>query len=172
VDLVRKSLPYPPLYHLETDASLNPKRTEKGTDGKLLAFAGGGIVLRDPILSLLETRSLPLGLLPSPTHAEYAALLAGVKVAREHRVEHLRIRNDNISLVRRLTGEPEGVAGDLLQTVQEIGALQAEFQTFDLRWAPSTHTIRRRDGALSADHLARVAAGLGPRTVHRAGRHR
>jgi ribonuclease HI len=155
-----------------SDASLNQRRSERSLSGVLLSFAGGGIVLRDPRLTVLESLSVALGLVPSPTHAEYVALLAGLSVARAHRVEHLRIRNDNISLVRRLTGEPEGVAEDLLQTVQEIGALQAEFQTFDLRWAPSTHTIRRRDGALSADHLARVAAGLGLRTVHRGGRHR
>jgi ribonuclease HI len=157
----------PPPYHLETDASLNPRIAEGDPAGRVLCFAGAGIVLRDPQLTVVETRSVTLGLVPSPTHAEYAALLAGLKVAREHRVQHLRIRNDNISLVRRLTGEPEGVAEDLLQTLEEIGELRSEFLTFDLRWAPSSHVTRRKDEVFSADHLARTAAGLGSRTVRR-----
>jgi ribonuclease HI len=172
VDLVRAVQPQPLLHHLETDASLNQRRTEKGPGGRLLALAGAGIVLRGPTLSVIDSRSLPIGFVPSPTHAEFAALLAGLKIAREHRVEHLRIRNDNMSLVRRLTGEPEGVAEDLAQIAEEIGLLQAEFQTFDLRWAPSTHSVRRKDDAFSADHLARQAAGLTARRTHRAGRGR
>lgn len=151
-------------FHLETDASLNPRRSEKNPEGVLVSFAGAGIVLRDPELFVLESRSVPLGLVPSPTHAEYAALLAGLKVAREHRVEHLRIRNDNISLVRRLTGEPEGLADGLLQTEKELAELRSQFHTFDLRWALSTHSVRRTDAAFSADYLARQAAGLLPRS--------
>jgi ribonuclease HI len=167
VDLTRVVQPQPLLHHLETDASLNQRRTEKGPDGRLLAFAGGGVVLRDPALSLLDSRSLALGFVPSPTHAEYAALLAGLRIARAHRIEHLRIRSDNISLVRRITGQPEGMAEDLVPVAEEISALQAEFHTFDLRWAPSTHNTRRKDDVFSADHLARIAAGLGPRTARR-----
>lgn len=110
-----------------------------------------------------------LGFVPSPTHAEYAALLAGLKVAEEHGVEHLRIRNDNVSVVRRLTGEPEGIAEDLLGLVEEIGKLRSQFLTFDLRWSPSTHAVRRRDEAFSADFLARKAAGLLPRPARRFG---
>jgi hypothetical protein len=90
-----------------------------------------------------------------------------LKVAREHRIEHLRIRNDNISLVRRLTREPEGVAEDLIQVVEEICELRSEFVTFDLRWAPSSHAVERRDGQPTADLLARQAIGLGPRPARR-----
>jgi ribonuclease HI len=146
--------------------------TEGDPEGRVLCFAGAGIVLRDPTLAVLDSRSVALGLVLSPTHAEYAALLAGLKVARGHRVEHLRIRNDNISLVRRLTGQPEGVAEALLRIVEEIGELRSEFLTFDLRWAPSTHSSHRRDGTFSADHLARVAAGLTLRRSHRGRRMR
>jgi ribonuclease HI len=154
-------------YHLETDASLDPRRTERNTDGRLLSFAGAGIVVRDPTLALLDARSIALGFVPSPTHAEYGALLAGLKVVREHRIGHLRIRNDNLSLVRHLTGETEGIAEDLHMTMKEIGELRSEFLTFDLRWAPSTHIVRRKDNAFSADYLARMAGGLWPREVRR-----
>jgi ribonuclease HI len=160
----------PQPFHLETDASLNPRKTERDPGGRLLSFAGAGIVLRDLTLAVLDSRSVALGFVPSPTHAEYAALLVGLKVAREHRIERLRIRNDNISLVRHLTGEPEGVAEDLVQTVKEIGRLRSEFLTFDLRWTPSTHAIRRKDEVYSADFLARTAAGLGKRSTRRSGR--
>jgi len=162
------TLPLP--FHLETDASLNPRRTERASEGRLLTFAGGGVVVRDPALNLLDARSIALGFVPSPTHAEYAALLAGLRVAREHRVENLRIQNDNASLVRHLTGEHEGLADDLTRTVEEIAVLRSEFQTFDLRWAPSTHAMRRKDDVLSADYLARTAAGLGKRVTRRGDR--
>jgi ribonuclease HI len=127
-------------------------------------------VVRDPDLILLDSRSVALGFLPSPTHAEYEALLAGLRVAREYQVENLRVRNDNVSIVRHLTGEPEGIADDLIRTVEEIDVLRSEFRTFDLRWAPSTHAIRRKDDVLSADFLARAAAGLGKRSTRRGGR--
>ena len=39
--------------------------------------------------------------------------------------------------------------------------------TFDLRWAPSSHAVRRSDGQPTADLLARQAIGLGPRTASR-----
>jgi ribonuclease HI len=156
------------VHHLETDASVlvarPPGRRPGGPKGPV---AGGGIVLRGPDLEVVETRSLLLGPIESPTHAEYAALLAGLKVARQRGVEHLRIRNDNTSLVRHLTGQPEGVADDLLPVVQEIGELRTQFLTFDLRWAASSHAALRRDGLPTADLLARQAIGLGPRLVRR-----
>jgi ribonuclease HI len=157
-------------YHLETDASLNARRTKRSAEGRLLSFAGAGVVIRDPNLVLLDSRSVALGFVPSPTHAEYAALLVGMKIARESNIEYLRIRNDNISLVRHLTNEHEGVADDILQTAMEIDLLKSEFQAFDLRWAPSTHAIRRKDDVYSADFLARIAAGLGKRSTRRGGR--
>jgi ribonuclease HI len=118
-------------------------------------------------MQVIETRSLALGPIESSTHAEYAALMAGLTVAREHGVKHLRIRNDNSSLVRHLTGQPEGVAQDLMPLVQEIGELQTQFLTFDLRWAASSHAAQRSDGQPTADLLARQAIGLGLRPYRR-----
>ena len=156
------------VYHLETDASVvvagPPGRRPVGLTGPI---AGGGVVLRNPGLDVIETRSIVLGPVGSPTHAEYAALLAGLRVARERGVEHLRIRNDNISLVRHLTGQQEGVAKDLEPTVREIAELRSTFLIFDLRWAPSSHAVERRDGQPTADLLARHAIGLGPRATRR-----
>lgn len=155
-------------WHLETDASVLLARPPgRGPAGPRSPIAGRGIVLRDPSLKVVETRSIGLGATASPTHAEYATLLAGLRMAREHGVEHVRIRTDNFSLVRHLTGQPEGVAEDLKTTVREIAELRSQFLTFDLPWAPSSHAATRRDGQPTAALLARQAPGLGPRPARR-----
>lgn len=147
-------------HHLETDASLNPQKTEKRPQGGFLSFAGGGIVLRGPDLTLVASRSIPLGLVPSATYAEYSALVAGLELATALKIEHLRIRNDNLSLVRYLNGETGVAAGETARLAERVRELRTRFATFDLRWAPSTHSVRRRDDVFSADYLARKAAGL------------
>lgn len=129
------------------------------------AIAGGGIVLRGPDLELGALRSLHLGPVSSPTHAEYATLLEGLKLAGEHSVEHLRIRSDNLSLVRHLNGETRLHPVWAESLAPAILTVRPEFRTFDLRSAPSSHAVQRRDGQPTADLLARQAIGLGARPV-------
>ena len=164
-----KSTPHrEPPWNLETDASVLVARPPgRGQGGPAVPIAGGGIVLRDPSLKVVEARSIVLGATESPTHAEYAALLAGLRIAHGHGVEHLRIRNDNLSLVRNLTGRPEWAAKDMEPAFREILELRSRFLTFDLRGAAASHAAERGNGQPTADLLARRAIGLGPRPVRR-----
>ena len=156
------------VYHLETDASVLPA----GPPGRCSAptaapTAGGGIVLRGPDLLLVATRSLLLGVVESPTHAEFVVLLAGLKLAREHGVENIRIRVDNLSLVRDLNGETPLKTAWAGALAEEIRQVRAEFRVVDIRWAPSSHATERKDGVPTSDLLARQAIGLGPRQARR-----
>jgi len=150
--------------HLETDASLNPTRTRIGDDGAAVTFAGGGIVVRGPDLSVVATYSVGLGYVGGAHEAEFRVLLRGMEIARrKHGATALRVRTDCLPLVRAFHGEivlRSPVAATLL------GRLRAErdrFARFDLRWARSSHSLERADGAPTADALARKAAGLGSR---------
>ncbi len=151
------------LYHLETDASLNPT-VRKVVDGIELRRAGGGIVLRNPTMRPVGKYSVALGFLPSPTHAEAATLLRGMKVARQrHGVRDLRARTDSSSLVEIVNarGKPHDPALRVL--LEQIAEERAKLGSFDLRWSRSYHGRERQAGVPSADALARKAAGLGGR---------
>ena len=146
------------VWHLETDASLNPSRARNG-----LPFAGGGVVLRDPRLQLKLTRGVQLGYFPSATHAEYAALLCGLEIALAEGVRAIFIRTDNRLLVEQYTGTWRVRSAGLAELLAKLRDLAGRFDSFELRWAPSSHRGTRWDGAPTADALARRAAGLGGR---------
>lgn len=145
-------------YHLETDASINPGRRRAG-----LPFAGGGIVLRNPDLELTTARSVVLGYLPSATHAEYAALVHGLEVALGEGARAIRIRTDNWAIVQQYSGTWKARSTGIPELLARVRELAGRFESFDLRWASSSHSLTRADGAPTADSLARQAAGLGRR---------
>lgn len=146
-------------FHLETDASLNPTRIRER-----LVFAGGGIVLRGSDMAPVASYSAKIGYVASATHAEFVTLLRGLAVAqRRHGATGIRARADNLSLVRGVRGELTFHDPTLTEYVLQVRAVAAGLESFDLKWAPSTHRKARADGLPTADALARKAAGLGPR---------
>ncbi len=145
-------------WHLETDASLNPSRARNG-----LPFAGGGVVLRDSHLKLKFARAVELGYFPSATHAEYAALLCGLEIALGEGVRAIFIRTDNRLLVEQYSGAWRARSSGLPDLLARLRDLAGRFDSFELRWGPSSHRKTRPDGAPTADTLARKAAGLGDR---------
>jgi ribonuclease HI len=150
---------------LETDASLKPwDRKKDSATGAEALLAGGGIVLRDPKLRVVETHSVRLGYVSNATRAEYLALLLGLRRAAAIGVERLRVRNDNLSLIRTLNNPSRLSGAEPDSVVSTIRAECARFDSVEFVWARSTHSIWRSDGALSADFLARQALGLGLRS--------
>ena len=152
-------------YHLETDASVNrasPKRD--GENGRPLFRSGGGVVLRDRTMRPFEEHSISLSYLPSVSDAERAALLWGLRRAAKLGIARLRVRNDNLPLIQALNrarNEPNYIAAPQLS---EVVRISTSFESIEFRWARSIHSVRRVDGAHSADFLARRACGLGPRS--------
>ena len=153
--------------HLETDASLNERRTQPAEDGSPLRFAGGGIVLRNIAMRPVRHEAVPLGFVRSATEAECLALLAGIRMARELGASTVRARSDLVHLVEALNGRGTlrslnlGGVGDQLS--EEIRKLRA----FQILWTSSHHGRTRGDGVPSADFLARLAAGLNTRSATR-----
>ena len=112
----------------------------------------------------VEERAVDLGFLPSIYVAERAALLWGLRRARERGVARLRVRNDNLALmqtIQRARNEPTFHAPE---EFAELLATSAAFESVEFRWMRSVHATSRSDGAHSADFLARSACGLGKRS--------
>jgi len=150
--------------HLETDAALNPARTRGEPDGSLLTFAGGGAVVRTEAMLRVATYEIGLGYVGGSHEAEALALLRGMEVARErHDATALRVRTDNLPLVRALAGEIAPTAPRFIAALDRIRTERARFERVDVRWARGFHGPTRPDGLPSADILARKAAGLDPR---------
>ena len=145
-------------WHLETDASVNPARTRGGSP-----FAGGGIVLRDPHLRVKIARPVELGYFPSATHAEYAALLCGLEIALSEGARAIFVRTDNRAVAEHYSGAWKARSPGVPEQLARLRDLAARFDSFELKWAPSSHRTTRTDGAPTADSLARKAAGLGGR---------
>jgi Reverse transcriptase-like len=162
---VNHSAPQPGRYHLETDASLKPweRRLDPET-ARPTYLAGGGVVLRDPDMRPLEQHSVALGYLSTIWEAECAALLWGLRRALELKIGHLRVRNDDLSLIRRLDGSHPRETRISAEIVSKIIETSREFVSVEYRWNRSVHVIERGDGAHSADYLARRACGLGLRS--------
>ncbi len=153
-------------HHLETDASLNLKKTKTGDDGRPLWLAGGGIVVRSPEMKPLGWDSIPLGYVRSAEHAEGLALLEGMRQAREKfGATELRARSDNYVLVQHVNREYKMSEGSIQDTVARIWSEAENFSRFKLLWSASSHVWFRSDLTPTADTLARSAAGLELRGV-------
>lgn len=143
------------IWHLETDASVNTGRLREG-----LPFAGGGVVLRDPHLKVKIARAVGLGFFPSATHAEYAALLCGLEIALAEGVRAIFVRTDNRAVSEHYSGAWKAKSPGIPELLARLRDLAGQFDSFELKWAPSSHRKTRSDGAHTADFLARRAAGL------------
>jgi ribonuclease HI len=151
-------------FHLETDAALNPAKVKKDADGTLLTLAGGGIILRTEAMRLVATYAVELGYVKGPHEAEAMAILRGMEIARDrHRATTLRVRTDNLPLVRALAGEIMPRSARFVAALDQLREERERFEEVEFRWAPGFHGKARSDGVPSADVLARKAAGLDPR---------
>jgi ribonuclease HI len=150
--------------HLETDAALNPAKVKKDTDGTLLTLAGGGIIVRTVGMRSVATYAVELGYVKGPHEAEAMAILRGMEIARErHQATALRVRTDNLPLVRALAGEIVPRSARFVAVLDQVREERERFEEVEFRWAPGFHGKARSDGVPSADVLARKAAGLYPR---------
>jgi ribonuclease HI len=149
------------LVYLETDASLDTRREVVGLDGRLFP-AGGGIILRDITLRPLLLKSVNLGYVPNPLHAEYLAFVYGLEEAVSLGARGVWATTDNLPLAEGFNGRWPSRPDSLRPIDYRLGAVRSKLGFVTLRWSPGSHR-KLKFGVPSADALARSAVGLGKR---------
>jgi ribonuclease HI len=147
--------------YLETDASVDTQRAKGGPERPLYR-AGAGVILRDITLRPLLHRSVPLGLVRGPFHAEFLALVRGLEAAADLGVKGVWATCDNLSLVSLVREGGGRLKAEVRCIHGEFERVRNRFFFVTLRWSPGTHR-KLKFGGPSADALARVALGLGKR---------
>jgi probable phosphoglycerate mutase len=113
-------------------------------------LAAIGVVLQTPHLVTLEpTISRTIGHF---THnvAEYRGLIEGLKLAREHGVEQIRVYMDSQLVVDQVNGVSKVKKEHLAELHREAGDLVAVFKNIRICWVP-------REWNIEADQLVRDA---------------
>jgi ribonuclease HI len=149
------------LAYLETDASVALQREVVG-QGCRLYPAGAGIILRDLRLQPVLAKSVPLGQLPGPLHAEYLALVLGLEEAVDLGISGVWATSDSERLVEAFNGRSVNRADGLEEIADRLEQNRAKLVFVTLRWSHGSHR-KLKLGGPTADALARAAVGLGKR---------
>ncbi len=111
--------------------------------------SGIGVILKDPAGTVLERISGYLGL-STNNRAEYAALLAGVELARRHKCSHLVLHSDSELMVRQMQGAYKIKDKVLRQWAERVhAAIRAGGLKLEMRHIP-------REENREADQLANL----------------
>ena len=139
----------PGYYLLNTDGG-NLRRLP----GAPLSHAAIGALLRTRRLVHIDHISKAIG---PATHnvAEYEALIAGLKLARTHGIEHIRVYTDSELVVDQMNGFSAVKQAHLRELHECACTLRARFKTFRIGWVP-------REWNREADQLVRDALALVP----------
>jgi ribonuclease H / adenosylcobalamin/alpha-ribazole phosphatase len=86
----------------------------------------------------------------SHNQAEYKALIEGLKLARAHRVRHLRVYMDSELVVDQMNDRRAIRKPELRELHEVAGSLAALFESIRISWVP-------REMNAEADRLARDA---------------
>ncbi|GAU41232.1 hypothetical protein TSUD_280320, partial [Trifolium subterraneum] len=87
--------------------------------------------------------------------AEYEALIAGMKLAREMEVEDLRAKSDSQLVTNQVAGEYQTKDPQLMKYLEKVKSLAKQFKTFELVHVP-------RDQNSRADLLSKLASTKKP----------
>jgi ribonuclease HI len=149
------------LAYLETDASLDTRHATMSGDAPSYP-AGAGIVLRDVGLKPVLLKSVLLGNLPDPFHAEYLAFVFGLEEAVALGASGVWATSDSQHLVQVFNGLGRSRAKDLEPIETRLESVRRRLGFVTLRWSRGSHRTSKF-GSPSADSLARAALGLGKR---------
>jgi len=119
--------------------------------------AAWGVAVLDDDGSCVETHSGTLGRATNNV-AEYRALIAALRLARDRGVDEVRIQGDSELIVKQILGQYRVKHPDLKPLYREAAELIAGFRKFEIRH------VRREDNR-EADRLvnqALDAEGVGP----------
>ena len=135
-------------YILNTDGGMasngRPRRA-----GDPLGIAAIGALLRTRHLVALDEISEVIG---PATHneAEYRSLIGGLKLARDHGIERIRVYMDSELVVDQMNGLAAVKQAHLTLLHEDAKAVVAEFRSFRISWVP-------REMNVEADRLVRKA---------------
>lgn len=154
------------IVHLETDASLHHGKGARRADGTWWAPAGAGVVIRTMQMETLAMFAVRLGDLGSTLLAEGLAHEFGLEQVVARGASGVRARTDSLDLVQLVSGEKSAPSPAIEELNERLSRIARRLDPYDLRWARSTHVVRRGDDTLSADALAKIASGvLRPRAL-------
>ncbi|CAL9029676.1 unnamed protein product [Prunus brigantina] len=113
--------------------------------------AGAGVVIITPDGTLLE-QAITLGFSTSNNEAEYEALLAGLRLAKELSIKRLAIYSDSQLITNQASGEYMAKHPRMVQYLDKVQGLLKEFPTFTIQQVPRAEN--------HADALASLGSAL------------
>jgi ribonuclease HI len=113
------------------------------------------IVLEGPDGVLIE-QSLRFAFKASNNQAEYEALIAGMKLAKEMEVTDLRAKSDSQLVTNQVSGEYQTKDPQLIKYLEKVQNLASQFKHFELIYVPREQNAR-------ADLLSKLANTKKPR---------
>ncbi|GAU24562.1 hypothetical protein TSUD_149030 [Trifolium subterraneum] len=119
-----------------------------------LRGSGAGVDLEDPGRVLIE-QSLHFAFKASNNQAEYEALIAGMKLAKEMEVEDLRAKSDSQLVTNQVAGEYQTKDPQLMKYLEKVKSLAKQFKSFELVHVPRYQNSR-------ADLLSKLASTKKP----------
>ena len=134
-------------YLLNTDGGMASNGRRRS--GEPLGIAAIGALLRTPRLAPVAEISEAIG---PATHnvAEYRALIKGLKLARDHGIERIRVYMDSELVVDQMSGV-SAVRQTHLRELHEVAReLKAQFASIRISWVP-------REMNVEADCLVKKA---------------
>ncbi|KAK2425775.1 hypothetical protein QL285_024519 [Trifolium repens] len=115
---------------------------------------GAGVILEGPDGVLIE-QSLRFAFKASNNQAEYEALIAGMKLAREMEVTDLRAKSDSQLVTNQVSGEYQTKDPQLIRYLEKVRSLSSQFKRFELVYVPREQNAR-------ADLLSKLASTKKP----------
>ncbi|GAU38036.1 hypothetical protein TSUD_274380 [Trifolium subterraneum] len=106
-----------------------------------LRCSGAGVVLEGPEGVLIE-QSLRFAFKESNNQAEYEALIAGMKLAKEMEVQELKAQSDSQLVANQLAGEFQTKDPQLAKYLEKVKEMAKHFTTFELTYVPREQNSR------------------------------
>lgn len=132
------------VYQLNTDGGIDAEPRQPEGEASI------GVVLMAPDGTLVHKVSARIGWAADHHIAEYQALIAGLRLARGHGVDHIRVFSDSRVVINQVNGDSKVSAGHLKPLWMETHALVREFVDISISWIPG-----KQNG--EADKLADAA---------------
>jgi ribonuclease HI len=116
--------------------------------------SGAGVVLEGPDGVLIE-QSLRFAFKASNNQAEYEALLASIKLAKEMDITDLKAKSDSQLVTNQVSGEFQTKDPQLVKYLERVRNLANHFNSFELVYVPREQNAR-------ADLLSKLASTKKP----------
>ncbi|GAU44771.1 hypothetical protein TSUD_138830 [Trifolium subterraneum] len=106
-----------------------------------LRGSGAGVVLEGPDGVLIE-KSLRFAFKASNNQAEYEALIAGMKLAREMEVQELKVKSDSQLVANQVSGKFQTKDPQLAKYLEKVKGMAKQFTMFELTYVPREQNAR------------------------------